>query len=171
MSLESIIQSDVAVRFIYPFFLVFFILFAILEKTKVLGDGKKQINALVSLIVSFIFVAAVSPKMIVGNLVLYLSVALIMMFVVLLLWGFVSGSEMSSGIFGQGKWLKWVVGIVIVLGAFIVISISAGINFGGIFGYLFKSNWSESLWSNILFVVLIVVALAVAIKSAGGKSE
>ena len=168
MTFESIVQSDFAVRFVYPFFLIFFILFAILEKTQVFGEGKKQINAVVSLIVSFIFVAAVSPKMIVGNLILFLSVALIMMFVILLLWGFVSGSEMKSGIFGQGKWLKWVVGIIIVLGVFVVVSLSAGVNFGGILGFLFDSKWSETLWSNVLFIALIAIALAVAIKSAGG---
>lgn len=171
MSFESIIQSDFAVRFVYPFFLIFFILFAILERTKVLGEDKKQINALVSLIVSFIFVAAVSPKLVVGNLILFLSVALIIMFVILLLWGFVSGGEMNSGVFGNSKWLKWVVGIVIVLGVLVVVSTSVGINVGGIFGKLFNSSWSESLWSNILFIALIAIALAVAIKSgAAAKS-
>lgn len=169
MAIEDILQSDFAVRFIYPFFLIFFILFAILEKTKLLGEDKKQINALVSLIVSFIFVAAVSPKMIVGNLVLYLSVAMIMMFVILLLWGFVSGSDLKSGIFGANKWLPWVVGLVIVLGVVIVVLVSAGIDMGGIFEKIFQSSWSEDFWSNFLFVVLIVVALAVAIKSGGSK--
>ena len=110
--------------------------------------------------------------MIVGNLILFLSVALIMMFVILLLWGFVSGGEMKSEIFGNSKWLKWVIGIVIILGVFVVVSISAGVNFGGVLGFLFNSNWSESLWSNILFIALIAIALAVAIKSSasGGGS-
>lgn len=169
MAIEDILQSDFAVRFVYPFFLIFFIVFAILEKTKVLGDDKKQINSLVSLIISFIFVAAVSPKMIVGNLVLFLSVAMIMMFVILLLWGFVSGSEMKSGIFGNNKWLAWVVGIIIVLGVLIVVLTSAGINLGGIFERLFQSSWSEDFWSNIVFIALIVVAIAVALKSGGKK--
>ncbi len=170
MTFETIVQSDFAVRFIYPFFLIFFVLFAILEKTNIFGDDKKQINALVSLIVSFIFIAAVSPKMIVGNLVLFLSVGLIIMFVILLLWGFVSGSELKAGIFGTNKVLPWIVGVIIVLGVFVVVSISAGIDFGGILGVIFHSSWSESLWSNILFIVLIAVAIAVAIKSSKGTS-
>ncbi len=170
--MATILQSDVAVRFIYPFLLIFFVLFAILEKTKLLGEGQKSINAWVAGIIALIFVAAVTPKLIVGNLILYLSVALILVFVVLLLWGFVSGSEMKSGIFGEGKWLKWVVGVILVLGAFVVVSTSAGIDVGGFFGKLFSSSWSEAFWTNLLFVVLIVVALAVAIKGgAGGNSE
>lgn len=169
MGIENVLQSDFAVRFVYPFLLIFFIVFAILEKTKVLGDDKKQINALVSLIISFIFVAAVSPKMIVNNLILYLSIAMMIMFVILLLWGFVSGSEMKSGIFGDNKWLGWVVGSLIVIGVIIVVFVSAGINLGGILGKLFQSSWSESLWSNIIFIALIIVAIAVALRSSGKK--
>lgn len=165
--MATILQSDVAVKFIYPFLLIFFIIFAILEKTKLLGDGKKSINAWVAGIIALIFVAAVTPKLIVGNLVLFLSVAMIIAFVVLLLWGFVSGGEMKSGIFGNNKFLPWIVGIIIVLGVLVVVSTSAGIDVSGFFGKLFNSSWSESFWTNALFIVLIAVALAVAIKSGG----
>jgi hypothetical protein len=118
--------------------------------------------------VALIFVAAVTPKLIVGNLVLFLCIAMIIVFVVLLLWGFVSGSELNAGIFGENKFLPWAVGIVIVLGVIVVVSVSAGIDVGGFFGRLFESSWSESFWTNVLFVALIAIALAVAIKSGGG---
>jgi len=166
---DTILQSDLAVKFVYPFLLIFFIVFAILEKTNVLGEGKKQINAMVAGIIALIFVAAVTPKLIVGDLILYLSIALILIFVVLLLWGFASGGDLKSGILGgdgKAKWLAWVVGIVIVLGAFVVMANSAGVDFGFL-DKLFNSDWSESFWTNALFVVLIAVALAVAIKSSG----
>jgi hypothetical protein len=170
--MATILQSDVAVKFVYPFLLIFFILFAILEKTKVLGDDKKSINAWVAGIVALIFVSAVTPKLIVGNLVLFLSIALIIIFVVLLLWGFVSAGDENSTFTKAPKGLKWVIGIVVVLGTLVVVSTSVGIDVGGIFGNLFNSSWSESFWSNALFIVLVAVALAVAIKSgAGGKSE
>jgi hypothetical protein len=168
----TILQSDMAVKFVYPFLLIFFIVFAILEKTKIFGDDKKVINAWVAGVIALIFIAAVTPKLIVGNLVLFLSVAMIIIFVILLLWGFVSGGELKTGIFGGNKFLPWVVGIVIVLGVLIVVSISAGINVEGFFGKLFNSSWSESFWSNVLFIFLIAVALAVAVKSGvGGKSS
>lgn len=164
--MTTILQSDLAVKFIYPFLLIFFIVFAILEKTGVLGDGKKQLNALIAGVIALVFVSAVTPKIIVGDLILYLSIALVLIFVVLLLWGFASGSELKSGIFGNTKWLRYVVGIVIILGAFIVMSVSAGIDFGFL-DKLFHSNWSESFWTNVLFLALIVVAIVVAIKSSG----
>lgn len=173
---DTILQSDLAVKFIYPFLLVFFIVFAILEKTQVLGESKKQINAMVAFVIALIFVASVTPKLIVGDLILYLSIALILVFVVLLLWGFASGGDLKTGgIFGadgKANWLKWVIGIVIVVGAFVVMANSAGIDFGFL-DKLFNSSWSGTFWSNVLFLVLIAVAIAVAIISsgAGGSSS
>lgn len=170
----TILQSEVAVKFIYPFLLIFFVVFAILEKTKVLGEGKKQINALVAGVIGLIFVAAVTPKLIVGDLVLFLSIAMIMVFVILLLWGFVSFGDEGSTFTKAPKGLKWVIGVVIVLVVFVVVSLSAGIDLGGFFDRLFHSSWSSSFWTNVLFVVLIAVAIGVAVKggaaaASGGK--
>ena len=49
MAQEIFLQNWLFTRFAWPFLLVFFIVFAILEKTKLLGEGKKQVNALVAL--------------------------------------------------------------------------------------------------------------------------
>ena len=70
-------------QFALPFLLIFAVLYGILEKTKILGDGKHQINAIVSFVVGLIFVSAVHPKEIVGNLILFLTVALVVVFVAL----------------------------------------------------------------------------------------
>jgi hypothetical protein len=167
---NTILQSDLAVNFVYPFLIVFFIVFAILEKTHVLGEDKKQINALVAFIIGLIFVSAVQPKLIVNDLILYLSIALILMFVILLLWGFASGGDLKTGDILVKPWLKWVVGLVIVAGAFVVMANSAGINFGFL-DKLFNSSWSENFWTNVLFIVLIAVALAVVLKAKVAKSD
>jgi hypothetical protein len=42
---------------ILPFILVFTLVFAILQKTKLLGDGKKQIDAIVSLVIGLILIS------------------------------------------------------------------------------------------------------------------
>ena len=88
---ETFLQIPIVSNFILPFLLAFFVLFATLEKTKLLGDGKKQLNALISAIVGLIFVGAVYPKMVVSNLILYLAVAVVAIFVILLIWGFIFG--------------------------------------------------------------------------------
>ena len=98
MATDTILQSPVLTRFILPFLLVFFIVFAILEKTKIFGEGKKQLNALISFVISLIFVSVLYPTMVVSNLVLFLTVALVVVFITLLIWGFASGgTEIGDG--------------------------------------------------------------------------
>ena len=83
MAGENILQSDILTKFVYPFLLVFFIIFGVLQKTKLLGSDNKQLNAFVSFVIGLIFVSAVYPKLIVSNLVLFLSVAIVIVFVLI----------------------------------------------------------------------------------------
>ena len=55
---ETFLQNWIVAKFVLPFFLVWFIVFAILEKAKPLGE-KHQLNALVSTVIGLIFVSAV----------------------------------------------------------------------------------------------------------------
>lgn len=159
----NIFQHEVAINFVYPFLLVFFIVFAILEKTKALGDGKGQLNAFISLIISLIFVAAVKPAAVVNNLMLFLVIALVVFFVVLLLWGFVSGGDMKGGDILKSKWLKIVVVSVILIGILVVILSSVGVGVSKIVDVLFHQSWSETFWTSAFFVVLIAIVLAIVI--------
>jgi len=157
---ETILQHWIFTDFVLPFLLVFLIVFAILRKTKVLGD-KEQINALVSFVIGLIFVAFVSPKLLVENMILFLSVALVVVFVVLIIWNFIVGEEIKlpSG-------AKWTLGIIITIIVLIALLIGAGLA-PKLFNLLFGQNWSKAFWSNLLFVVVIVVALALVL--AGNK--
>jgi hypothetical protein len=159
---ETILQHPVLTKFAYPFLLMFFIVFAILEKTKVLGE-KKQINALVAFVIGLIFVAAAYPKMVVGNMILFLTVAIIVVFVALLLWGFVAGEE-GMQFSSAPKPLKWVIGISIVVAVIFAVIWATGLGFGflgGIFG-----PGTETFWTNAIFIVMIAVALAVVLANS-----
>jgi len=162
MAIDTIFQATILTNFIYPFLLLFFILFAILEKTKVLGsENIKQLNALVSAIISLIFVGAVFPKFVVGNLVLFLAIGVVVIFVIMLLWGFVSGKD-TVGVGKAGKF----VAILIIIGVILVILGSIGFGpVGDVLKILFKSSWSSSFWTNALFVIIVAAALAIVMKS------
>ena len=172
MAEGTILQHPIAQNFVYPFLLVFFIVFAVLEKTQALGEGKKQINAMVSFVIGLIFVSAVSPKMVVEDMVLFLTVGLIVTFVILLLWGFISGKSLKGGdtsILETKSLKRWVV-VVIVLAVVIALLSSLGVSGSGIIGFLFGSSWSGTFWTNFLFVAAIAVALAVVLKNTGNSN-
>ena len=158
---ETIFQYPIFQEFILPFLLVFTIIFAILEKTKLLGDGKKQLDAIVAFVVSLIFVTAIFPKAVVSNLILFLTISLIIVFVILLLWGFVFG-EIKEG-FKPVGWMKWTLGIVIAVAVMLAVMWSVGLP-AGITDLFSKLDWSSPFLMNFLFIIVIAVALALVLR-------
>lgn len=163
----TILQHPIFSQFVLPFLLMFFIVFAILEKTKILTE-KKQINALVAFVIGLIFVGAAYQRGMVGNLILFLTVALIVVFVALMLIGFAIQGEPKLPP-GKGKWVLLVVIIVVAIATIW----AAGIQwsyFENMFNVLFDSSWSKSFWTNATFIIVIAIALAVVIGFGKAKS-
>ena len=164
---ETILQHWILTRFAYPFLLIFFIVFAVLEKTKIFGEDKKQLNALVAFVIGLIFISVVYPTLVVENLILFLTVALVVMFVGLLLWGLISGGELKTDIL-KVKGLKWVVGILIVIAVAIALIWAMGV-WNEFINFLFEQTWSKSFWTNMVFIAVIAIALALALRAKGNS--
>jgi len=160
---ETILQHWVLTSFVYPFLLIFAIVFGLLEKTKLLGE-KKQLNAIIAFVIGLVFVAAVDPKLIVENLIMFLSVAIVIVFVVLLIWGFITGKEPSF----ESKPIKIIAIIVACLAVLIFLFITTGI-WDTVTDTLFRQDWSGDVWTNIIFIVVIAAALALILKNSGGS--
>ena len=90
---EPILISPFFINYILPFVLVFTLTFAILQKTKLLGEEKKQIDALVSLVIGLILIAFPFAREIVVKLMPFLAVSLIILLVFMLLYGFIMGKS------------------------------------------------------------------------------
>ena len=161
MASHLFLQNIIFTKFAFPFLLMFFIVFAILEKTKVFGEDKKQINALIAFVIGLIFVSARYPVEVVSNLILFLTVSLIVFFVVLMLWGFVGAGDKGFELEGWMKYLLWGVGGIAVVFAVIW---ATGIDFV-VIDLLFHQSWSGTFWTNVIFVVAIAGALALVLRS------
>ncbi len=163
---DTIFQTPVFQEFILPFLLVFIIAFALLEKTKILGEGKKTLNAIIAFVVGVVFVTAVFPKEVITNLVLFLTIAMIVVFVVLFLWGFITEGDTELI---NPKFMKWVLIIGVGIGfLFLIIWIlTTQTNF---LGWISDREWTGTFWTNILFVIVIAVALALVLKNPAKSS-
>ncbi len=164
MAETTILQHWLFTKFAFPFLLVFFILFAILEKTKIFGEDKKQLNALLSFVVSLIFVGAVFPKLVVENLILFLTVAIVIVFVGLLLWGFIIGGDAKI----SNDAVKWVFGVVLVLILIGAVLWATGVS-GTVFNFFTGGILGKSFWTNLIFIIVIAAALAVVLKAGKGS--
>ncbi|MCK5044002.1 hypothetical protein KAR52_03315 [Candidatus Pacearchaeota archaeon] len=157
---ETILQHWILTRFAFPFLLMFFIVFAILEKTKLLGEGKKQLNALLSFVVALVFVSAIYPTVVVNNMILFLTVGLVVLFVALLLWGFIFGDKEGFKIQG---WIKGVLGGLVGVAMIIAVLWATGVQ-GKVIEFLFRQEWSNTFWINAVFIAVIAIALALVLK-------
>jgi hypothetical protein len=158
---ETILQHWVITNFALPFLLIFFLLYGILEKTGVLGKDQHRLNALTAFVVGLIFVGAVFPKLVVGNLILFLTVSIVVVFIALLLWGFLIGGEAKI----PDK-LKLPAGILVIVAVVVAVFWALGLE-GNVFDLLFRQSWSTAFWTNAAFIAVIIIALAAIIM--GGK--
>ena len=161
-------------NFLYPLVLMFVLVFAILEKIQIFkgsdGEDKKQVHAILALVIALIFVGAVFPKMVVANLVQFMTVGLVIIFVGLIMWGFASG----TGEFPKG--MKTPLGVII--GLAVVFAVLWATGAGGpvvtalkaFFNFLFNSSWSGTFWGNALLIGIIGIVVAVVL-SNGVKPE
>ena len=172
-STQIFLQYPIFTRFLLPFFLVFFVIFAVLERTKLLGkENSKQINALVSFIIGLIFVTFLSPTLVLSNLVLFLSISIVIVLIVLMIWGFLSGDHEMKILTekpGIRIFMFIVVIIIIIFGVLWAFGTGPGPVGTNILSALFGQPWSETVWTNIVFVILIAAALAFVVLSGRKK--
>lgn len=152
-----IVNYSIVSDFILPFLLSFFIIFAILERTKLFGEGKKQIDASIAFIIGLIFVTAVYPKLVVSNLILFLTVAIVSIFVILLIWGFIFGEKESK--FSKGL----IVGLGVVATIVFIGAIIWATGLYQSFGSLFSGNTGSTIITNAIFLIVIGIALALVL--------
>ncbi|MFQ5475167.1 MAG: hypothetical protein ACE5DM_04990 [Candidatus Nanoarchaeia archaeon] len=100
---------------VLPFMFIFTILFAILQKSKVLGSRngrpKSNFNAMFAFVVSFFFIASLARVQLLTYIVTRLAVVIVAIICFLLITGMFSGSE---GSFLKYKWLMAFLFIIVL---------------------------------------------------------
>jgi Mn2+/Fe2+ NRAMP family transporter len=163
MDSTTIFQIPLFQNYLLPLALIFALVFGVLEKTKLLGEKKQQLNAIIAIVISIIFVGFVFPKEIVSNLVLFLAVSLVVIFVILLLWGFVMSDKDG---FKLENWMKYFLIIVVLIAVVLAVIWASGVGLGGFTDFLFNQSWSNSFWTNVVFVLIVGMVIAAVLKSA-----
>ncbi|OIO81498.1 hypothetical protein AUJ84_00980 [Candidatus Pacearchaeota archaeon CG1_02_32_132] len=163
--MATILQNTFFSELVLPFLLVFVIMFAILQKAKIFGEGKKQIDALVALVIGLIFIAFTNAVGIVTSLIPFLAVGAVIILVFMILYGMV----FKEGEFEMSKGLKIGFGIVIGIALIIAVMMSTGI-----WDYVLE-NWvyggESDLFMNAVFIVIIAVAVAAVVWGSGSGEK
>ena len=169
---ETILTSDFAVRIIYPFVLAFVMIFAILQKSRIFGDDKKQIDSLIALSIALIFVAFSWATDIVINIMPFLVITLVSLLVFMLIYGFVA-SDNEKGL-SVPNWMK--IGGAIIATIVVVISLIVASGYWDfVYDSIFSGGEISEFWVNIIIVLFVVGVLVLVIwppfSGEGGKAS
>ncbi len=165
---------------ILPFLLIFTVLFAILEKTKVFGtdeyDGqqvpKKNLNAMAAFIIGFFVVASTKLVAIVSEFLA--NVVLLLLLVVMFLVLIGSFYREKEDVFLEGAWRNWFMALLLV--AIILIFLHAVPTDNGSnwleFGWLWLvTHWDSSVVASVILLVVIVIIMVLITKSPSTKNK
>lgn len=164
---DTFLQNPIFSQYLLPFLLVFFIVFAILERTKLFGEKKTQLNALTAFVIGLILVGAVFPTFIIQNMILFLTVTIVLIFVILLIWGFIFGNEKE---FKLDDRLKWILGILAGIAFVVAVIFATGFD-SKISNFFSDSSLNQTILTNGIFVVVIAVALALVLMGSKEKKK
>lgn len=147
----SFIANPFVSNIILPFLLIFVVVFAILEKTKILGDDKKYADIIVALVIGFMFIAVQSFVGFTLRFIPIVSVFIVVLLSYFLIFGFIGVHEtkelkttmmiifglafIAAVLWATGLLAKWtastskadfvgVVTLVIIIGAAIALTLS-----------------------------------------------
>ena len=167
---DTLLTSDFAVRIIYPFLLVFTLVYAILQKSKILGDDKSQIDALAALSIALIVVAFSWSTDIIVNLMPFLAVSLVILLVFMVLFGFVASGDDGLKL---PKGLQYGIGVVIVIALVIAVLVVTG-QWGFVYYNLFVDYQGNSWLSNVILLLVVAGAIVAVVglpKKESSSSE
>lgn len=160
MALETIFNSELA-QTALVFVLVFTLVYAVLQKSKILGDGKNSADALVALAVGLIVSTVGYATEIIKKLVPFLAVSLVIILVFLLLAGIFFVNEqfkLPSGVVVAGGILAFIAVVIAVMtftGSWVTVQ-----NF-------FTTSGSNSWATNIVLLLVVAGAVFFALRFAG----
>ena len=158
-------MSPFFTEMLLPFLLVFVVVFAILQKSKVLGNGKAQIDSMVAMVIGLILIGVEQPREIIVGLMPWMAVGVAVILVFLILYGFVAGDLTSAP-----NWMKITFGVL--AGLFTVGVVLHVTGLGNVIVSWFSSSDSGDIWMNVFIVLLVIGAMIVAVVSGkNGGSE
>ncbi len=163
---------------VLPFMLVFTIVFAIFEKTKVLGTDeiegkkytKKNLNAIASFVMAFLFVATKELVAIVNQTVANAIIVLFFTVLFLLLIG--SFYKEGESVFLEGMWktIFMIIVFLAIVGIFLnAIKTSDGRSWLQLLGDF--TSTGDELIGSVVLLVLMVLFIAYAIKEPAKEAK
>ena len=153
MASDYILNSPIFRDYILPFVLVFAVIFAILERSNILGEGKKQINAMVGLVVGLLLISFEHSRDIIVKLMPILAVMVVILLIFMIIYGFAKQEKEIKLPQAAITWI-FIIAITVVVVALMKIT---GV-WEPFINYT-KTEKGEVIFANIILIAAIVTAM------------
>jgi lysylphosphatidylglycerol synthetase-like protein (DUF2156 family) len=150
---------------VLPFLLIFLIVFAILQKSKILGDGKHQLDAMVALVVGLITITFAYQTGIITKLMGWLALGIAVIFVFLVLYGFVAGDLSGK------ETPKWMKNTFATLAGIFTIGVVAYVTGGFEWIKSQMNSFGEGAFMQVFVFVLIAGLVLLVVLNSGKKKK
>jgi uncharacterized membrane protein len=161
MASDIILNSPIFRDVILPFVLVFSIIFAILERANILGEDKKQVNALVGLVIGLLVIAFPISRKIIVELMPVLAVLVVILLCFMIIYGFAKQEK-------EIKIHRGIISIIIIISVVVIsIALLQITGFWQPFIEFTRTTDGYRIISNLVFVAAIVTAMVAVWKMKG----
>lgn len=158
---------------VLPFLLVFTIVYAILEKTQILGVDKyqgqdytkKQLNAIIAFVISFLVIASTRLVALINEAMANIVVLLLLSVMFLLLIG--SFYKEDEDVFLGGKWrtfFTWMMFVGIILIFLHAVRTNDNQSWLEWFWDFIENNWKNEWVASLIFIIVVIVFIAYIIE-------
>ena len=139
--------------YVIPFLLIFAVVFAILQKTKILGENR-TIEAIVAIAIGMLALLNDHVPIFFSNIFPKFGIGLAVFLVLIILIGFFHTDEgkATSAI----KWIGWVTGIGVVLWALTSWNYWTGLDDFGLGWWLREYFWSLIILAGIIVIIVVI---------------
>jgi len=168
---ESLVRIGF-VDVLLPFLLIFTVIFAVLEKTKILGEGKKNMNVGIAFIFALLvvvphvtgnFPAGYDPVAIINAALPSVSLVVVAIIALMILIGVFAGDKLVFGMTSAG----WI-GLFSLIAIVFIFGSAAGWWQTGLL------QWLENIFGSdivAIVVMLLVFGIIIAFVTGGGEGE
>jgi len=157
-----LVRNESLFNIVLPFVLIFTIVFAVLQSTKILG-GKKNIDTVISLVFGFFLIRNQTIIKTINNFLPNISLLIVVILMILLVIGIFVGSY---------EWSQGVKGLAAVLAVIVVLWI-LGASYWSSFGIpnIFAGLSSETQGILIFLAILVVIIFFVTREERRGAGD
>ncbi len=145
---------------IFSFLLVFIVLYAILQKTHVLGDNP-SISILISLILSSFFIVETQLVDFVNFTASWMTVIFITIFIFSTVLAFLPGKE-PLAFLTKGSWFSWTILVVLVI--FFITSATHVFNLA--INWAMLRTWAQTEWFGFILLAVIATIISIVLKKS-----